>query len=185
MRKFLQNFTEHNISWCVQSLSHVWLFVTPWTVTHQAPLSMGFSRQQSWSGLSCPSPGDRPDPALEPWSPALQADSLPFFWATRKALSAVGWGHKEEAGGDCGSDCLCTAAFWGHCPLSWSRASSGEKGLRDEERKFSWHSLAPLLCPPHLTAHTFLYTMDTTQPLKKVMKSCHLQKHRRTSRVLC
>ena len=44
----------------------------------------------------------------------------------------------------------------GHCPLSWSKASSGEKGLRDEERKFSWHSLAPLFCPLHLTAHTFL-----------------------------
>ena len=44
------------------------------------------------------------------------------------------------------------------CPLSWSKASSGEKGLRDEDRKFSWHSLASLLCPPHLTAHTFLYS---------------------------
>ena len=51
--------------------------VTPWTVAHQAPLSMGFSRQEYWSGLPFPSPGDLPDPGIEPRSPALQADSLP------------------------------------------------------------------------------------------------------------
>ena len=60
----------------VQSLSHVQLFVTPWTVAYQAPPSMGFSRQQYWSGLPFPSPGDLPDPGIEPGSPALQADSL-------------------------------------------------------------------------------------------------------------
>ena len=51
--------------------------MTPWTVAHQAPLSMGFSRQEYWSGLPFPSPGDLPDPGTEPGSPALQADSLP------------------------------------------------------------------------------------------------------------
>ena len=51
--------------------------VTPRTVVHQAPLSMGFSRQEQWSGLPFPSPGDLPDPGIEPGSPALQADSLP------------------------------------------------------------------------------------------------------------
>ena len=55
-------------------LSHARLFETPWTATHQAPLSMGFSRQEYWSGDS--SPGDLPDPGLELGSPALQADSL-------------------------------------------------------------------------------------------------------------
>ena len=50
-------------------------FVTPWTGAHQAPLSMGFSRQEYWSGLPCPSPGDLPDPGTEPRSPALQVDS--------------------------------------------------------------------------------------------------------------
>ena len=49
--------------------------VTPWTVACQAPLSMGFSRQEYWSGLPFPSPGDLPDPGIEPASPALQADS--------------------------------------------------------------------------------------------------------------
>ena len=51
--------------------------VTPWTVAHQAPLSMGFSRQEYWSGFLFPFPGDLPNPGIEPKSPALQADSLP------------------------------------------------------------------------------------------------------------
>ena len=55
----------------VKSLSCVWLFATPWTVAHQAPPSMGFSSQEYWSGLPFPSPGDLPDPGIEPWSPAL------------------------------------------------------------------------------------------------------------------
>ena len=50
---------------------------TSWTVARQAPLSMGFSRQEYWSGLPFPSPGDLPDPGIEPGSPALQTDSLP------------------------------------------------------------------------------------------------------------
>ena len=49
---------------------------TPWTAAHQAPLPMGFSRQEYWSGLPFPSPGDLPDPGIKPRSPALQADSL-------------------------------------------------------------------------------------------------------------
>ena len=53
-------------------LSYVQLSVTPWTAAHQAPLSMGFSRQEHWSGLPCPPPGDLPDPGIEPRSPALQ-----------------------------------------------------------------------------------------------------------------
>ena len=58
-------------------LSRVQLFETPWTVAHQAPLSMGFSRQEYWSELPCPSPANPPDPGIEPGSAALQADSLP------------------------------------------------------------------------------------------------------------
>ena len=58
-------------------LSRVRLFATPWTLAYQAPPSMGFSRQECWSGLSFPSPGDRPDPGIEPMCPALQEDALP------------------------------------------------------------------------------------------------------------
>ena len=61
----------------VKSLSRVWLFATPWTVVYQAPLSMGFSRQEYWNLLPFPSPGDLPDPGIKPRSPSLQADSLP------------------------------------------------------------------------------------------------------------
>ena len=60
----------------VKSLSCVRLFVTPWTVAQQAPPSMGFSREEYWSGLPFPSPGDLPDPGIEPRYPALQADAL-------------------------------------------------------------------------------------------------------------
>ena len=60
----------------VKSLSRVRLFATPWTVAHQAPQSKGFSRQQYWSGWPFPSPGDLPDPGVEPRSPALRAGSL-------------------------------------------------------------------------------------------------------------
>ena len=65
---------------CVRySLSRVWLFATPWAVAHQVPLSMGFSRQEYWSGLLFFSPGEKkisPDPGIISRSPALQADSL-------------------------------------------------------------------------------------------------------------
>ena len=62
-----------------QSLSWVWLFVSPWTtVAHQAPLSLGFPRQEYWSRLPFPSPGDLPDQGIEPTSPALQTDFLPL-----------------------------------------------------------------------------------------------------------
>ena len=60
----------------VPSLSRVQLFVTPWTVAQQAPLSMEFSRQEYWSGLPFTPPGDLPDPGIGPGSLALQADSL-------------------------------------------------------------------------------------------------------------
>ena len=62
----------------VKSLSHVRLFATPWTVAHQAPTSMEFSRQEYWNGLPFPSPGDLPDPGIKTGSPGLQADVLPF-----------------------------------------------------------------------------------------------------------
>ena len=60
-----------------ESLSRVRLFATPWNIVHQAPPSMGFSRQEYWSAFPLPSPGDLPDPGIEPRSPALQADALP------------------------------------------------------------------------------------------------------------
>ena len=75
------------------SLSCVRLFVTLWTVAHQAPLSMGFSRQEYWSGLLFPSPGDLPNPGIEPGSPVLQEDSLLAEPREKSQRSArcIGW----------------------------------------------------------------------------------------------
>ena len=65
--------------WVLSHFSRVWLFVAPWAVTHQAPLSMGFSRQEYWSGLPFPSPGDLPDPGIEPGSLTFPALAGKFF----------------------------------------------------------------------------------------------------------
>ena len=89
----------------VKSLSRVRLFVTPWTVAYQASPSMGFSRQEYWSGLPFPSPGRLPDTGIKPGSPALEADALtseppgkpvkrgkfpPLF-----LLNSCGWSNKN------------------------------------------------------------------------------------------
>ena len=67
----------------------------PWTVAHQAPLSMGFSRQEYWSGLPFPSPVDLPDPEIEPAFPALQAVSLPLK-PSKEIKEEPGNGHKSH-----------------------------------------------------------------------------------------
>ena len=69
--------TKKNRALVLSSFSPTQLFATLWNVAHMAPLSMGFSRQEHWSGLPCPLPGDVPNPGIKPGSPILQADSLP------------------------------------------------------------------------------------------------------------
>ena len=63
-------------AYLLSSFSHIQLFATPWTVAHQASLSMGFSRQEYWRALLCPPPGDPPYPGVELKSPELPVDSL-------------------------------------------------------------------------------------------------------------
>ena len=66
-------FLTTSATWEAQAhVSRVWLFATPWTVASQGPPSMGFSRQEYWSGLPLPSPGDLPHPGIEPWSPTFR-----------------------------------------------------------------------------------------------------------------
>ena len=67
------------------------LFVTPWTVARQAPLSMRFSRQEKWSGVPFPSPGDLSNPGIKLRSPALQADSLPSEPPGKQGQMKRGW----------------------------------------------------------------------------------------------
>ena len=82
---------------CVRALSRVSLSMTPWTVAHQAPLSMVFSRQEYWSALPFPPPGDLPDPGIEPPSPASPALSgryftirgKPFFLHTQSEIKQI------------------------------------------------------------------------------------------------
>ena len=86
-RKKASFTAQHSIQgqalWCVIGfvcvLSHVWLFETPWTAAHQAPLSMGFSRKEYWSGLPFPIPGHLPDPGIELESLASPALAGRFF----------------------------------------------------------------------------------------------------------
>ena len=78
----------------VKSLNCARLFVTPWTVAYQAPLSVGFSRQEYWSGLPFPSPGDLPYPGIEPRLPTLQADALTSEPPGKLSVSVVI--HKES-----------------------------------------------------------------------------------------
>ena len=83
----------HSRKYKCRVVSCVRLFATPWTIACQAPLSMGFSRQEYWSGLPFPTPGDLPDLGIEPASPALQAYSLPSepLGKPKWVLRCPGW----------------------------------------------------------------------------------------------
>ena len=72
------------------SVSHVQLFVTPWTIACQAPLSMGFLRQEYWSGLPLPTPGGLPDPRIKPVSPALAGGFFTIMPFGSSCLKSVG-----------------------------------------------------------------------------------------------
>ena len=116
----------------VKLFSRVRLFVTPWTVAHQAPPSVGFSRQEYWSALLFPSPGDLSNPGIEPRSPALQADALtsepPGKPKESRVLNYKGlykWRKRKLGEGVCQGD-----AMWqdltSHCWL-WRRKGAGAK----------------------------------------------------------
>ena len=101
-------------AWVLSRFSCVWLCATLWAVAHQAPLSAGFSRQEYWSGMPYPSPGNLPKPVIKPRSPALQADSSdqgikPGMLASpaNKAISAL-------------AICLVFRAFSGEGPTESS-----------------------------------------------------------------
>ena len=66
LQHYLQ-YPGHVLCAVLNHFSHVWLFATLWTIAHQAPLRWGFSRQEQWSGLPCPPPGDLPNPGIEPY----------------------------------------------------------------------------------------------------------------------
>ena len=88
--RFLSELWPWYVYVCPCVLSHVWLFVTLWTVAHQAPLSMEFSKQKYWSGLPFPSPGGLPHPWIEPLSLASPALTSGFF---------TSWSHPKQVRG--------------------------------------------------------------------------------------
>ena len=116
-------------------VSHDPLFATSWTVAHQAPLSMRFSRQGYWSGLPFPSPGDLPNPGIQPRCPALWADSLPAE-LQEKPLWFPSWkqsmGYKEVAGKMVGFE------KWWH--RNWGSHDVRGKWIRCEEKNMGENS---------------------------------------------
>ena len=82
-------YISSSLLFLLSRFGHVQLCAALWTVACQAPLSMAFSRQEYWSGLPCPPPGDLPNPGIKPRSPALQADSLPLShqWSPVKFIT--------------------------------------------------------------------------------------------------
>ena len=106
-----QEFKEGHACACVLScFSHVRLFATPWTVAGQVPLSIGFSGKEYWSGLSCPPPGDLPDPEIKPVSPASLADSLPTE-SPRKPNEGHAFSH-ELSLRSVRALCFCKTTFY-------------------------------------------------------------------------
>ena len=91
---YLQNHTSKPQGGCMhaQLLSHVWLFVTLWTMACQAPLSMGFFRQEYWSGLPFPPPGHLSVPGIEPTSLALAGG----FFTTEPPGKPIGWPDSSQ-----------------------------------------------------------------------------------------
>ena len=94
-----QDFVEDHVCVCAcvcVLVSRVQLFATSWTVAHQAPLSMGFSRQEYCSGLPCTPPGHPPNLGIEPVSPALQVDSSPSELPGNPGICIVVYENKNN-----------------------------------------------------------------------------------------
>ena len=117
---------------------------TPWTVAHQAPLSMGFLKQESWSGLPFPSPGDLPNPGLKPMSPALagrffttESPGKPLFKITElKVTASFLYFHTHF--------CFSPAIEW-KCDLQQQKITSGDV--------FKFHSRAVYNIPCHISQY--------------------------------
>ena len=91
---FLGTVSQDKQGSVCESLGRVQLFATPWAVAHQAPLSMGFSRQGYWSGLPCPPPGDLPDPGIKPASLTSSGLAGGIFTAVSISSSRGKWAHQ-------------------------------------------------------------------------------------------
>ena len=155
-------------SMCLYVLSCVRLFVTAWTVAHQAPLSMGFSRQGYWSGLPFPPPGDLPDPGIKPTvtaAPALQLDSSPLS-------HQASWTFIKLFGLNCFVSLGENISFFSYLfpfPLVQLDVCSDEL--------FSWINSFPFLSRFAWSDHSFLDGMGTELPSGTSLPSALSSKH--------
>ena len=118
--------------------SRVRLFVTPWTVSRQAPLSMELSRQEYWSGLPFPCPGDLPHPGTEPMSPALQADSLPSEPSGKPTYSLKG--HRRTSLGPVIETWCFHHKGWGFIPGQGTKIPKPHEAAKtNKQTKSSGH----------------------------------------------
>ena len=118
------------IQWDIVVVSHEVVpdsFATPWTVARQNPLSMGFPRQEYWSGLPFPPPRNRPDPGIEPASPALAHRQILYHWATREAHNGMLLSLKTEGNSD---TCHSVDELWGHY-AKWNKPVTKRQVLHD------------------------------------------------------
>ena len=133
----------------VKSLSHVWPFATPWTVAHQVLLSMGFFRQEYCSGLPFPSPGNLPNPGIEPRSPALQADTLTSYLALTLGKSGsplISWSQNASDSHTWNLSFHAWPECFAHLPAFVSpfhhSLSPSTRSTTSSVRPFGWHLLA-------------------------------------------
>ena len=140
----------------LSSFSRVWLFLTLWTVARQAPLSMGISRQEYWSGLPFPPPRDLPDPGTEPTSRVSCIGRQIFTTSATFPLSRLrpllGLGRWERDGR------LNDGQHWG-----W--------GLRDAEHLLHWQLDSLQLAPPEQPLKTWVYTNSLIQ-MEGMIRNC-------------
>ena len=158
---------------CAQMLSRIRLFVTSWTVAHQAPLSMGFSRQEYWNGLPFLSPGDLPHPGMGPVSPALAGR---FFTtsATWEALSKIVIAKQMVASNCCCSVCTETYSL-SRCRENKEEASdlkAGPTHLSGADCNMTvWMNLFPLapFLPGRPTSIAYNWTMKSQDGVPEQM----------------
>ena len=140
----------------VNSLSRAQLFVTPWTVAPQAPLSMGFSRQEYWSGLPFPSPGDLPEPGIKPSSPSFEAGALTSE-PPGKPNGCESWTIKKAKHGRTDAFELW---YWRiHLRVPWTAKRSKQSVLKEINPEHSLEVLMPkqasILWPPDVKSRLF------------------------------
>ena len=149
--------------------SHVWLFATLWTIAHQAPLSMGFSKQEYWSGLPFPSPGDLPNLGIEPGSPALRADSLlaePPGKHIKKQRH-----HFANKGSNCQSYDFSCSHVW---MWDWS-IKKAERRRIDAFELWCWRRLLRVPWITRRSNQSILKEISPEYPLEELMLTLKLQ----------